>query len=183
MSQVGSRKRPAPGARPISEQSSQHQFYDDQYNRPRIPGNEQLMPWNSEETNNAPYYANMAASLQTETYGSMAVKSPKGNASQQLARRPANQQILSRAHLSPGPNEAWPSTVQTSSMTGLEEFQIDENSLAQRALQAKRERKSIPPFVQKLSRYTETQMARRHGMTDDITVSSIPRVTMPTRPT
>ena len=86
------------------------------------------------------------------TLGSQAV-TPE--ASNQLTRRPVSQHLATRGQYNGGGDEVW--TVDDNpQQQGEESWNNDDTVLAQKAMIAKREalakRKSIPPFVQKLSR-------------------------------
>ena len=88
-------------------------------------------------------------------YNALESQTGTPEASNQLARRPVSQHVAARGQYNGGGNEVW-TVDDTSQQPSEESWNNDDAVLAQKAMIAKREaqakRKSIPPFVQKLSR-------------------------------
>lgn len=165
MSQIGSRKRPAPGASPILQQS--HPPNDP----PLIPA--QKAPKPSARLNPA---ADPTTSLSYPDYlpspTSDYPRSPQSAVPQQqptsnqMTRRPPDQDAGQVQHPSytNGSSEIWPlfteNGMQQLNETG---WRNEGDDLDQKALVAKRDaqakRKQIPPFVQKLSRQACTMLS------------------------
>ena len=156
MPQAGSRKRPAPGSSPISQNQMQMPM---NYNAspPQQP-NDQFLNWGTDlSVHGLPNYSDPSASFGPVIYNTMAPQGISSEGSNQLARRPAGQHMVARGPYNAGGNEVWNGATDNSTQQPAEEtWNNDDTALAQRALVAKREaqakRKSIPPFVQKLSR-------------------------------
>lgn len=148
-----SRKRAAPGASPITQQQMQSSLNQNNHSTPTAP-TDQYAAWNQETSiNGASSYPDPSSNFDPNLYTGLASQFSTPETSNQLARRPVQQQLLTLAQYNSGGNEPWPGPVQgTQRPQEEEDWNADENELAQRALEAKKERKSIPPFVQKLSR-------------------------------
>ena len=157
MPQPGSRKRPAPGASPVG-QSHVQLTTNYSANSGQIP-NDQFLNWNQDNTmNGIGSYPDPSGGFNSHHYNSMISSQSVPDSSNQLTRRPLGQQVITRGVYNDAGNETWNGTVDEFPQPGKEESwnNNDDEALAQRALVAKREaqakRKSIPPFVQKLSR-------------------------------
>lgn len=156
MPQAGSRKRPAPGASPVGQ--NQMQMPTNYTASPPQPPSDQFLNWGTEiPSNNLPNYPDPSANFTPVLYNAMAPQAMPAEASNQLARRPAGQHMVARGSYNVGGNEVWKGTMENDTQQPAEEaWNNDDAALAQKALVAKREaqskRKSIPPFVQKLSR-------------------------------
>ena len=121
--------------------------------------NDQFLNWNQGNSiNGMENYPDPSNSFSPNLYNSMLPTQNAPDASNQLARRPTGQQVIARGVYNGAGNEAWSGTAEEFPQNVKEEGwnNNDDEALAQRALVAKREaqakRKSIPPFVQKLSR-------------------------------
>jgi hypothetical protein len=111
--------------------------------------NEPHLLWNREGLNNGEY-PDSDTKFNPTLYEDMAARAASVDLSNQLARRPTGQHILARPQFNSNGVEAW--QLSGSRTAQDDDWNASEEELAQRALAAKRERKSIPPFVQKLSR-------------------------------
>lgn len=152
-SQSVSRKRPAPGAAPVTYQQPQQ----------ALPGyapagsqlsNDQFLQWgqNLQTGNSTPQ--NETTAYNSQSLGDPNSLQPGG----QLTRRTGDQQLMSRHGNYPDSNGMqWlePSNGSAQSIDGA--WGDDLSELERRAQIAKKDaqakRKQIPPFVQKLSRY------------------------------
>ncbi|MCJ1284251.1 stress-responsive transcription factor hsf1 [Xylographa opegraphella] len=160
MPQPGSRKRPAPGASPVGPSQIQLPM-NYNANSTQIP-NDQFLNWN--QNNSLPgveSYPDPSGSFSPNLYNSI-ISSPNApDASNQLTRRPLGQQVVARGVYNGAGNETWNGTADEFPQTIGEEGwnNNDDEALAQRALIANKEaqakRKSIPPFVQKLSSFLD----------------------------
>ena len=154
MPQAGSRKRPAPGASPIVQQQAQP---SPKYNltSPQM-SNEQVIQWGQDNgISGVPNYPDPSGSFSPNIYSAFTQpQGPSPETSNQLARRPMNnQRILTRGNFTGGEDQVWPSYTNGVVQSPREESWVkDDDNLEQKALNAKRKRKLIPPFVQKLSR-------------------------------
>ena len=152
---VSSRKRPAPGASPIVQGEMQSGMgYS---TNPAQVANEQYLQWDSNLPNHdAPNYPDPSSNFSSNLYNTIPPQGPPRETSVQLARRPMGQQVMSRGMYN-GAGENWAGTVDIPQQQVVEDsWNNDDNALAQKAELAKKDatqkRKSIPPFVQKLSR-------------------------------
>ena len=152
MSQVRTRKRPAPGTSPIETapiqlSTSQNNTRTEHTNATDSMSANQYLQWPEQ---GQPTYPDPSAS-----YGSTSYDGISNPASGQVARRSAGQQMVSRNN--DGNNETWPVLADGAGLTSKRSLlNEDDDDLDRRAELAKREtqakRKQIPPFVQKLSR-------------------------------
>lgn len=167
MPPAGSRKRPAPGASPSSEQPRQSS-----------PNRNITSPSSEQPQQTSPNHNIISSEMASNPYlqwSQPVAGHPRPQAStnfsqlpyqsigqeqfpsNQLTRRPLNQDVIQRAPYGNGPSEQWPNfqsdAVQQHNETALQQ-QADD--LDQKALAAQRDaqskRKQIPPFVQKLRR-------------------------------
>ncbi|MCJ1292822.1 stress-responsive transcription factor hsf1 [Xylographa carneopallida] len=160
MHQPGLRKRPAPGASPVGQ--SQVQLPMNYNTNTAQTQNDQFLNWNQGNSiNGMENYPDPSNSFSPNLYNSMLPTQNAPDASNQLARRPTGQQVIARGVYNGAGNEAWSGTAEEFPQNVKEEGwnNNDDEALAQRALVAKREaqakRKSIPPFVQKLSSFLD----------------------------
>ncbi|MCJ1432085.1 stress-responsive transcription factor hsf1 [Xylographa pallens] len=160
MPQPGSRKRPAPGALPVGQPQVQLPM---NYNaNPAQLQNEQFLNWNQGNAmSGMESYPDPSGSFSPNLYNSMIPSPNAPDASNQLTRIPLGQQVVARGVYNGAGNETWNGTADEFPQPVREEGwnNNDDEALAQRALVAKREaqakRKSIPPFVQKLSSFLD----------------------------
>ena len=127
-------------------------------NSAQVP-NEQFLNWNQGNSiNGMESYPDPSGNFSPNLYNSMIPSQNAPDASNQLTRRALGQQVIARGVYNGAGNETWNGTADDFPQVVREEGwnNNDDEALAQRALVAKREaqakRKSIPPFVQKLSR-------------------------------
>ncbi|MCJ1353847.1 MAG: stress-responsive transcription factor hsf1 [Icmadophila ericetorum] len=161
MPQAGSRKRPAPGTSPAFTQPAQLST-NINMNSPQMP-NEQILQWGPENgTNPASTYPDSSTNFGAYLYNSAApaAQATSQEPSNQLARRPMNQHVVTRGNFSNGEQEAWPGFASGVAQKPRQDGWTEEDErLEQKALAAKRDaqakRKMIPPFVQKLSSFLE----------------------------
>ena len=144
-SQVRTRKRPAPGASPLSQTQS-----------PVSASFQQVQPqeWQPQFPANSPFPANYSTQNQSAPQAPAISQPQAGTAANQLAKRNANQPVTTMPEYVG--NQQWEMTDRTNNqISGNGWGQPDD--LDRQALLAKEEaerrRKQIPPFVQKLSRY------------------------------
>ena len=140
-SQTSSRKRPAPGASPLSQTQNP--------SSPTFPRDPQWQPSNT--TFQTPYNAQPQNNLLQPVQ--------QTQPSNQLMRRLPNHPVVPMNNF--GANGQWSvPDGQAASANGW----TQDDDLDQRALVAKRDaeekRKQIPPFIQKLSRYSRSLMVR-----------------------
>ena len=154
MPQAGSRKRPAPGASPIVEQPAMNYSAG----ASQLP-NDQYLRWGqSPQLNGGSGYPDPTGCFNPNLYNGVAQPQEKTTqTSNQLTKRPANQQLVTRAGFSSANNDAWPTFGEGITQQPEDEAWINEDEeLERKALIAKRDaqakRKPLPPFVQKLSR-------------------------------
>ena len=138
--QARTRKRPAPGASPLSQTQSP--------SSPAFP-QDQNLPLPAQQPTNHPYL-NPYDSQTVNDYSLQAL--PQAQPNNQVARRTPNQPIVPIHNTS---NGQWPVSERAGQELGQNGWaQYDD--LDQRALAAKKDaeskRKQIPPFIQKLSR-------------------------------
>ena len=156
MRQIGSRKRPAPGASPM-DRHQQQTIMTHNDNLPHF-SDDQYMQWNAQQaTNSIPNYPDPTGSFSPKLYNGT-VQSPAdyNGATKQVVRRPISN-MVTRGSSQNVSNGTWqPSTNGNVTQVTEKAWQSDGNDLEQRAIAAEREarakRKQIPPFVQKLSR-------------------------------
>jgi hypothetical protein len=138
-----SRKRAAPGAEPQPQSLpiggvNQAFISNDQWNQ---------VPKNSNSTD----YMDRVNSPNSSMYNNMAMNAPN-----QLARRPASQQMINRGGYGGIGSDAWPAATQDLQPNQEEVWANENDDMTQKALQAQRvaaqQRRSIPPFVQKLNK-------------------------------
>ncbi|KAI4212072.1 MAG: hypothetical protein LQ351_005254 [Letrouitia transgressa] len=170
MPPAGSRKRPAPGASPSSEQPRQSS-----------PNRNITSPSSEQPQQTSPNHNIISSEMASNPYlqwSQPVAGHPRPQAStnfsqlpyqsigqeqfpsNQLTRRPLNQDVIQRAPYGNGPSEQWPNfqsdAVQQHNETALQQ-QADD--LDQKALAAQRDaqskRKQIPPFVQKLRSFLD----------------------------
>ena len=151
MPQVGSRKRPAPGASPMQSPQS-HNFAAVNHNSSTTTTmTDPYVQWPQQ---NSLVYPDPANSPGQQPYnGTHEVPAATSN---QLTRRAIGQQMVPRANIYDANSEAWPLVQDTSIQTPREGRASEDDDLDRRADIAKKDqqakRKQIPPFVQKLSR-------------------------------
>ena len=158
MPTAGSRKRPAPRVSSIVQQQQakaskvkkdSSQMATDQY-----------LQWHQQSmANSAASYPDSSGNFGSNIYNGM----NQGQAvppvtSNQLARRPMSQHLVSRANYNITGDDAWPIISEDGVQNPQDQAWLNNNDeLEQKAEIARREtqakRKSIPPFVQKLTRY------------------------------
>ncbi|SLM39637.1 Winged helix-turn-helix DNA-binding domain [Lasallia pustulata] len=125
--------------------------------------NDQFLRWGQNpQMNGGSGYPDPTGSFSPNLYNNgMAQPQEKPTqTSNQLARSPANQQLVTRAGFSSANNEAWPEFGEDIAQQPADEAWLnDDEELERKALIAKREaqakRKPIPPFVQKLSSFLD----------------------------
>lgn len=154
MVQAASRKRQAPGTSSnikqvqtlitdtvVAGKQSANQFL--QWNRENTPPD----PANYSDTSNSNFNPNL--------YPTMASQTIYQEPSNQLTRRPLSQQIITRNGYNNSGNELWPEMLSPTraqpSADSWDDEKLDQQATAAMNA-AKTSRKSIPPFVQKLSR-------------------------------
>ncbi|KAL8737726.1 MAG: hypothetical protein Q9181_001411 [Wetmoreana brouardii] len=155
MLQAGSRKRPAPGASPVTLHSQTP--IGPNLNPPQMSSN-QYLQWNqANQPPTPPSYPNLSA-----TYPQIppSTAPPQQSASSQLTQRPPVQSIAERPPYANSNADIWPSLAGSGiqqlsdAAWGNNGDDLDRKALAaQRDSQAKR--KQIPPFVQKLSSFLD----------------------------
>jgi heat shock transcription factor len=151
-----SRKRPAPGSSPINQQLQMPPSMD--YG----PSTDHMLWAISNGLSTLP---DPSGTFDPAIYNNMSSPATLPETSTQLARRPANQQMVTQGAYNGGVNELWSGTMEDRSQQPKEEWtNSDDAALARKAHMAKKEaiskRKSIPPFVQKLSRYVSLVIFR-----------------------
>ena len=151
MPQVGTRKRPAPGASPMQSPQSQNFAAVNQNGSTTTTMTDPYVQW--PQQNSLPY-PDAADNFGSNLYGG--AQGPSAPSSNQLARRPLSQQIVPRANYGDATNETWPLVPENAMQPPAEGWVSENDDLNRRAEVAKKEtqakRKQIPPFVQKLSR-------------------------------
>ena len=159
MSQVRTRKRPAPGSSPVRtapiQASPKHNDTGINQNSEAGPmATNQYLQWPQQNANT---YPDPSGNYGSDPYNGVSQShglpmTPSG----QLARRSLGQQLVSRADYSDGSNESWPVLADGVGQPADGSLLNQDDDLDRRAELAKREtqtkRKQIPPFVQKLSR-------------------------------
>ena len=159
MSQVQTRKRPAPGSSPI--QTAPIQVSSNQSNASLKQGNAQIPMATSQylqwPESNLTTYPDPSANHESTPYnGTPQSRGLPTTSSGQLARASMGQELVSRHNLVDGNNEAWPILTDGVGQSTNGSLLNSEDDLDRRAELAKQQtqakRKQIPPFVQKLSR-------------------------------
>ena len=151
MVQVGTRKRPAPGASPLDQMSNYNSN-----DAAGMPNSNQDMSYGWQGPNvpsSDPAFVNDSS---FNPYNGMPVTQQGQvsypNSSNQMVRRPMNQNLVSQDYGNQGGQ--WSNQAQVPLSDG---WQTSYDDLDQRAEVAKRDaqakRKQIPPFIQKLSRF------------------------------
>ncbi|KAL9128758.1 MAG: hypothetical protein Q9217_002637 [Psora testacea] len=151
MSQVRTRKRPAPGASPLSQTQQQ---------APSSP-HDPALGWQSPETLNV-----NGAYQDPSFYGSQAHNAypqmqpmHQSQSTNQLARRSPNQPLIPIQNYTGAGNGPWQVNQSATSIPSDNEWSVQYDDLDQKALVAKGDaeskRKQIPPFVQKLSSFLD----------------------------
>ena len=154
MPQAGTRKRPAPGASPlIQEQSMDFPSKSSQLS------NDQFFRWGHNlPVNETSAYPDPTATYTPSIYAGLS--QPQGTSasqSNQIARRPPNQQLVARGRtINDTSSDQWLGLGDVTTPSSTDGWANNDEDLEQKALIAKRDaqakRKPIPPFVQKLSR-------------------------------
>lgn len=158
MPPTGSRKRPAPGSSPLIQQ--QHPNSPTNINTSALQmSTDQNLQWHQPDlagtTTGYPEPPRAFGSNMYDT-NSQQAGSPHV-ASNQVARRAANQHLVSRGTYNSGGDESWPMLSEDALQQSQDPTWLNPtNDLEQKAQVARRDaqskRKQIPPFVQKLSR-------------------------------
>lgn len=159
MSQIGTRKRPAPGASPVEKLSTntfaqQNGTAVSQNRGTNLMATDQYLQW-PQQTQSS--YTDPMDSPNLDFYGGISDTqgTSAGNAGP-VARRSLGQQPVSRSNYSDTGNDNWPLLADNHGQTTDAGWMDEDDDLERRAEIAKREtqakRKQIPPFVQKLSR-------------------------------
>lgn len=158
MPSTGPRKRPASGASPIVQQ--QPASAGNRRNEAPQMATDQYLQWHQQNVaGSAPRYPDPTGNFSSNIYNGMSQdQAIPPNTSNQLARRPMSQHLVSRANFNNTGDEAWPIIAEDGIQPPQDQAWLNSNQkldhkarLARRDTQAKR--KQIPPFVQKLSRY------------------------------
>lgn len=153
-----SRKRPAPGTSPVGYQQQNPQLQGNYQGAVQPLTDDQFFNWGANGQDPVSYPNQPMYNMQPNQFQNQAQRpqqAPPPNQSNQLARRPVNNQVVSRP---PPQNGEWSQQVQTQQQQqdSPETWSDDINDLLRRAQDAKREsqskRKQIPPFVMKLHR-------------------------------
>ena len=148
MSQVRTRKRPAPGTSPLA-----------QTQQPSRSPNRTLDPasgWQPQDSSTKPYTDSSFYKAQPQNVypPTSPVKSQK--ATNQLAKRAVNQPIVPIQNYTSAGGEPWQFNDASTQLQTGDAWSMSHDDLDQKAEAAKKEaqanRKQIPPFVQKLSR-------------------------------
>lgn len=156
---MGSRKRPAPGASPIMQQHQAAPVKNIKNDSPMMSSDPYLLWQQQNLTNATTNYPDPTGNFSSNLYNDMSQPKPLSTTtSNQLTRRPVDQQLVSRTVYNSSGNDNWPIIPEDGLHQPQEQaWPINNDDLEQRAQTARREtqakRKQIPPFVQKLSRY------------------------------
>ena len=143
-SQVRTRKRPAPGASPLSQTQS-----------PVSTSFQQVQPqeWQPQFPADPPFSANYPVQVESAPRASTIAQSQAGTTANQLTKRNANQPVTTMPEYVG--NQQWQMTDRTNNqLSGNgwgQQDDLDRQALLAKE-EAERKRKQIPPFVQKLSR-------------------------------
>ena len=153
MSQVGTRKRPAPGASPMQSPSSQN-FAAVNHNSGTTTTttlSDQYANW--AQQGSASYLDTPNSFEPTPYNGSLGQSATQSN---QLARRAMAHQMVPRTSYTDPTSETWPVVQDSTAQSTEDNWANGDGEMIRRAEIAKREsqgkRKGIPPFIQKLSR-------------------------------
>lgn len=158
MPQTGSRKRPAPGSSSFVQHSTQP--LPNQSNRSARNAPESSPSWPQPATaSDMMGYPDPSGVYDSNLYADMASQPMLQMPSNQLTRRNTNNPVVANGSYTNGGNDMWPTAVdglaQQQGDIGWPQTTDDEklDQEAQEAMEAaKKSRKSIPPFVQKLRR-------------------------------
>ena len=153
MSQVSTRKRPAPGASPMQSPASQN-FAAVNHNSGTTTTatlSDQYANW--AQQGSVPYLESSNTFEPTPYNGSHGLPTTQSN---QLARRTMAHQMVPRTSYTEPTSETWPVVQDNTAQSTDDNWANGDGDLIRRAEIAKREsqgkRKGIPPFIQKLSR-------------------------------
>lgn len=151
MPQVGTRKRPAPGASPMQAPQSQDLAALNHNGSTTTTMAEPYVQWQQQS---AVSYPDLANNFGSNLYNG--AQDPPPTTLNQLARRSMGQQIVPRGNYDAATSETWPRIPDNAMQPPVDDWMSEDNDLTRRAEVAKKEtqskRKQIPPFVQKLSR-------------------------------
>ncbi|KAL8820787.1 MAG: hypothetical protein Q9191_007446 [Dirinaria sp. TL-2023a] len=159
MSQVGTRKRPAPGTSPVNAPTAQivTQKNGTSANQDRattLMATDDYLHWPQQGQSS---YPDSADNNGSNLYNG--VSDTQGMSTNQLARRLLNQDLISRPNYNAVNNEAWPVLADGAGQSTDGGWINEDDDLERLAEAAKREnqakRKQIPPFVQKLSSFLD----------------------------
>ena len=153
MSAPATRKRPAPGALPISQTLPQPGVYNTRSGRPIAGGNYQRLQ--SPSVGSATVSLDPSLAYPTSSPAGMAPQAMLQGTPNQLARRPMNQAMIPRSAYQNGVDDGWSSVAQPpqdSSWAASTEDDRVEQEAVQAMESARKSRRAIPPFVQKLRR-------------------------------
>ena len=158
MPQAGTRKRAAPGASPLIQEQSQSAM-EFPSKSPEL-SNDPFLRWGQNlQGNETSAYPDPTTTTYTPNiYGGLT--QPQGvpvSQSNQITRRPPNQQLVARGRTINGASsDQWLGLGDVTITPSTDGWVNSDEDLEQKALIAKRDaqakRKPIPPFVQKLSR-------------------------------
>lgn len=158
MPPTSSRKRPAPGSSPLIQQ--QHPNSPTNINTGALQMSaDQNLQWHQPDLNSTTTgYPEPPRAFGSNMYD--ANNQPAGSphmASNQVARRAANQHLVSRGTYNSGGDDSWPLLSEDALQQSQDPTWLNPpDDLEQKAQVARRDaqskRKQIPPFVQKLSR-------------------------------
>lgn len=158
MSQTGSRKRPAPGSSPLVPQHHPNSSTNLNTSALQMSADQNLQ-WHQPDLNST----STGYPEPPRAYGSNVYDSNNQQAgsplitSNQVARRAANQHLVSRGTYNSGGDDPWPILSEDALQQSQDPTWLNPtDDLEQKAQVARRDaqskRKQIPPFVQKLSR-------------------------------
>lgn len=158
MSPAGSRKRPAPGASPLVQQQQQN-LMNVNAGTLQMPADQNLQWHQPELASPATSYPDPSSAFGSTMYhdGNSQQDTSSNIASNQVARRPVNQHLISRGTYNNGGDESWPLLSEESLQQGQDPTWLNTTDDPEQKAQISRrgnqvKRKQIPPFVQKLSR-------------------------------
>lgn len=159
MSPTSSRKRPAPGSSPLVQQQ-QHPNSPTQINTSALQMSaDQNLQWHQTDLNSTPTgYPEPPRAFGSNVYDANNPQTGSPHmASNQVARRAANQHLVSRGTYNSGGDDSWPlhsedALQQTQDPAWLSPPDVLEQKAQVARRDAQSKRKQIPPFVQKLSR-------------------------------
>ncbi|MCJ1462337.1 stress-responsive transcription factor hsf1 [Pseudocyphellaria aurata] len=159
MPSTGPRKRPASGPSPIQQQPASA---GNRRNEAPQMAPDQYLQWNQQNVaGSAPRYSDPTGNFASNSYNGMSQdQAIPPNASNQLARRPLSQHLVTRANFNNAGDDAWPIVAEDGMRPPQDQAWLNNNEkldhkarIARRNTQAKR--KQIPPFVQKLSSFLD----------------------------